>query len=111
MDGFVGGEDRAAPGCGGGIGATAQVFPVIDCGFDSGDALVVQGAPLPAIWNFVGVGADFVGMKSLQMFAFSVKDAHVRPEEFVGRAGKEIAVERAQVDCSMGRVMDGVDKA
>ncbi len=111
MDGFVSGEDRTASGCGGGIGTAAQVFPVINGGFDSCDAFVVQSAPLPTIWNFVSIGADFVGAKVLQMFPLSIENAHVRTEEFVSRANEEIAVDGADVDCSMGRIVNGVDVA
>ena len=109
MDGFVRRQDGAAPGCGGGIGAPAQGFPVIDGGFDSRDAFMVERAPLPAIGDFVSVGADFVGTNFLEVLAFAVKYAHVRAEELVGGADEEIAIQGADVDWTMRSVVDGVN--
>ena len=57
-----------------------------------------------------GRGADFVGTETKQMFALAVDAAHVRAEKFVGRAGEEIAIQRADVDGAVRRVMDCVDE-
>ncbi len=49
-------------------------------------------------------------MKFLEQLALAVERAHVRAEEFVGRADEKVGVERAHVDGAVGRVMNGVDE-
>ena len=87
----------------------AEVGDVFHAGGDSGDAFVVERAPLPAVGDRVCVRANFVGTKALEVLALAEEHAHVRAEEFVGGAGEEIAVERGDVDEAVRAVVDGVD--
>src|SRR5580658_1392106 len=61
-----------------------QVGYVVHAGGDTGDAFVVERAPLPAIWNRVRVGANFVRAQALEVLALAEEHAHVWAEEFVG---------------------------
>ena len=70
---------------------------------------MIQRAPLPAVGNRVGVGADFVRTKALEVLALAEEHAHVRAEEFVSRARQEIAIERSDVDQAVRAVVNGVD--
>ncbi len=48
-------------------------------------------------------------MQPLQVLALAVENAHVRAEEFVSRAGQEIAVECTYVNRAVRSVVDGID--
>ena len=86
-----------------------EIGDVVDAGGDAGDAFVVERAPLPAVGDGVGEGADFVGMQALQVLALAEEHSHVRAEEFVGGADEEIAIEGGDVDEAVRAVVDGVD--
>src|SRR5579863_4304093 len=87
----------------------AQVGDVFHAGGDTGDAFVIQRAPLPAIGNGVGVRTNFVGTQALEVLALAEEHAHVRPEKFVSRAHQKIAIERGHVDEAVRGIVDGVD--
>src|ERR1700734_3152733 len=70
---------------------------------------MIKGAPLPALGNRVGVAPKFVRLKPLQMITLAVKHPHVRTKELIGRTHQEIAVERADIDGAMRRVMNRVN--
>ena len=89
----------------------AEIRYVFHAGFDAGDALVIQCAPFPAVRNCIGVGPHLVRPKVLEVLALAVEHAHVRSEEFVCRAGQEVAVERRDVDEPVRSVVDGIDVA
>ena len=86
-----------------------QVGKILHAGGDSGDAFVIQRAPLPAIGNGIGVGAHLVRLQALQVLALAVENSHVRTEKLVGGAGQEIAIESADVDRPVRGVVDRVD--
>src|SRR6266498_480928 len=69
-------------------GVRGYVFPpqlreILYASRDASDALVTERAPLPALRNGVGVGADFVGLEPRKVLTLAVQNAHVRTKEFV----------------------------
>src|SRR5580692_3173614 len=70
---------------------------------------MIKGAPLPAIWNRVGVGANLEGIEPFQVFTLAIENAYVRAKEFVGRADQKIAVESADIDGPMRRIVNRID--
>src|SRR6202048_3515379 len=99
-------QSAAAIGCGG-IVTAAELGEVVDRSADSGNQLLHLRAGFPAIGKRIGGRAHFVGPELQQPLALSIQRAHVRAEEFVGRADEEIAIERTDVDGSVRRVMNG----
>ena len=88
----------------------AQSRKVVDCGGDAGQSFVDLRAGFPAVGQSVGGGADLVGAETKQMFALAVDAAHVRTEKFVGRAGEEISIQRADVDGAVRGIVDSVNE-
>ena len=107
---FVCSEQRGATIFRGGIGASAEFGDVIDGSADAGDEFLNLRAGFPAIGRMVVGGANFVRMKLLEQLALAVERAHVRAEEFVGRADEKIGVESAHIDGAVRRIVDGVDE-
>ena len=108
--GAIGGEQGAATILRAGIAAAAEFGDVVDGSADSGDQLLDLRAGFPAVGERVGRGANLVGIEAQQVLALAVERAHVGAEKFVGRAGEKIAVEGADVDGTVGGVVDGVDE-
>src|ERR1700739_2000190 len=73
-------------------------------------SLVNLRAGFPAVGKICRRGPNLVWPESQKKLPFPIDAAHVRTEKFVGRAGKEIAVERANVNRAVRRVMNGVDE-
>jgi hypothetical protein len=107
---FVGGEQFAAAILRVRVSAAANLGDVVDGGADSRDEFLKLRTGFPAIGACVGRGANFIRMKFLEQLALAVERAHVRAEEFVGRADEKIGVERAHIDRAVRRVVNGVDE-
>ncbi len=86
-----------------------EVSEIVHAGSDAGDAFMIQRAPLPAIGHGVGVGAHLVGLQALQVLALTVENAHVRSEKLVARAHQKIAIQSANINRTVGRIVDRVD--
>src|SRR5579864_7167065 len=86
-----------------------KISQIVNTRRDPGDAFMIKRAPLPAIGNRIGVGANFVGIEPLQVLTFTEEHAHMRTEELVSRAHQEIAVERTHIDGTMWRVVDCIN--
>ena len=89
--------------------AAAEIGDVLDAGRDAGDALVVERAPLPAVWNGVSERTNLVGTQALQVFALAEENSDVGAEEFVGGADEKVAVERGDIDQAVRAVVHGID--
>src|SRR6266498_188726 len=87
----------------------AEVSEVLHACCDSGNAFVIQRAPLPTVWNRVRIGPDLVGAQALQVLTLAVEHSHVWTEEFVSGAGQKVAVERGDIDQAMRAVVNGID--
>src|SRR5260370_11465932 len=90
--------------------AAAELSEVIDCCANAGDQLLDLRAGFPSVGERIVGRAYFVWLELQQALALAVERAHVRAEEFVGRADQEIAIERADIDWPVGRVVDGIDE-
>ena len=60
--------------------------------------------------NFSGAGAKFVGTQPLQLLALAEENSEVRPEELVAGARQEVAIQSANVNRPMRRVMYRIDE-
>src|SRR5438552_3402419 len=109
VNGAMGGEHSLATVRGRWVYSSPQFRPVFNAGNDAGDAFVIQRPPFPAAGDCVGIGANFVGLQPFQMLALAIEDAHVGSKEFVGRANQEVAIEGADVDRPVWRVMYRID--
>ncbi len=90
-------------------GTAPQFRQIFDARCDPRNALVVQRSRLPALRHGVSIGTDLIRMQARQMLAFAVEHTHVRPKEFVGRAGKKIAIQLANVNRPVRGVVHCVD--
>src|SRR5260370_2771818 len=102
-------QSASAIGCDG-IVAAAELSEVIDCCANAGDQLLDLRAGFPSVGERIVGRAYFVWLELQQALTLAVERAHVRAEEFVGRADEEIAIERADIDWPVRRVVDGVDE-
>src|ERR1035437_3074435 len=98
-------EDGLAPRLHFRIVMPAHIGDVVNGGDQPSQAFVVLRAGFPAIRQLLGAGAKFVGTQALQLLAFAEKNAEVRPEELVAGARQEIAINSADVNRPMRRVM------
>ena len=71
---------------------------VLDRGRRARHALVVLRPGLETPGQIVVRRPHFVHSQFFQVLALAVQQALVRPEELVGRAGQEVAIERLDVD-------------
>src|SRR5277367_476690 len=73
-------DNRGTAGSGGWVHVTAETGQVLHAGCNSSNTFVVERAPLPAIGDGVGVGANFVRLQALEVFALAEEHAHVWAE-------------------------------
>src|SRR5277367_6102463 len=91
--------------CGyGGITAPPQFRNVFHGGADARDQFVNLRSGLPAFWQLLCAGADFVRTEILQMLALSVESAQMRTKKLIRWANQEIAAYRLHVDQAVWRV-------
>ena len=72
------------------------------------DSFVVEGAGLHPLGGGLRCGRELRGIEGLEPVAPAVQDSDVRPVELVGRAGEEVAADRADVHQRVGGIVDRV---
>ncbi len=71
---------------------------------------MVLRAGLPAVRQLFGAGTKFVGTQPLQLLALAEENAEVRSKELVAGACQEIAIQSANVNRAMRRVVYSVNE-
>ena len=57
----------------------------------------------------MGVGCDLVRLQAREMLLLAIEHAHVGAEEFVRGANQEVAIEGANIDGTVRRVVHSID--
>src|SRR5262249_9561180 len=83
---------------------------VIDCCEHASHALVVLRTGFPCVWQAVRSWSYLVRIQSLQTFALAIEHARMWPKKFIGRTGKEIAIDGANVDQPVRCIVNGVNE-
>src|SRR5439155_7366417 len=76
-------QSRAAVGSDG-ICCASEIGQVLHACRNAGDTFMIERSPLPAIRNGVSVGANLVGLETVQMLALAIKYAHMWAIKLVG---------------------------
>ncbi len=110
LENFVRGKNRFAPRRHRRIVVTARLGDVVNRRDQPRQAFMVLRSRFPTVWQLLSAGAEFVGTKPLQLLTLAEENAEVWAEELVAGTRQEVAIESANINRPMRRVMYGVDE-
>src|ERR1700723_3275296 len=92
------------------IALPSNCSEIIDSRTDSRDQFMQLRSRFPTIRQRIRRGPHLIRLEPQQMLALAVQRSHMRAEEFIRRTREKIAIERANVNQSVRRVVNRIDE-